>query len=89
MTTAVKDYTNLQYQKNAQQLKDLEEQIAQNYQRGILDMDSLQAVNRLTIETLTNTLSRVKEGRAQRELAEQQIQQAEQELKDALSQTLS
>ncbi len=89
VTTAVKDYTNLQYQKNAQQLKDLEEQIAQNYQRGILDMDSLQAVNRLTIETLTNTLSRVKEGRAQRELAEQQIQQAEQELKDALSQTLS
>lgn len=88
VTRAVKDYTNKQYVKNAERLKVLEEQIAENYQRGILDVESLQAVNQLTIETLNNTLSRVKEGRAQREKAEKVIAQAEQELKVALQQSL-
>ncbi|MEI8595230.1 toxic anion resistance protein [Photobacterium sp. Hal280] len=88
VTRTVKDYTNKQYVKNAEHLKVLEEQIAENYQRGILDLDSLQAVNQLTIETLNNTLSRVKEGRQQREQAEKVIAKAEQELKVALQQTL-
>ncbi len=88
VTRAVKDYTNAQYQQNAQKLKVLEEQIAENYQRGILDVESLQAVNQLTIDTLNNTLARVKEGRQQREQAQKLIEQAEQELKTALAQTL-
>ncbi|QUJ69371.1 toxic anion resistance protein (plasmid) [Photobacterium sp. GJ3] len=88
VTRTVKDYTNKQYVKNAEHLKVLEEQIAENYQRGILDLESLQAVNQLTIETLHNTLSRVKEGRQQREQAEKVIAKAEQELKVALQQTL-
>lgn len=88
VTRAVKDYTNAQYQQNAQKLKVLEEQIAENYQRGILDIDSLETVNQLTIETLNNTLTHVKEGRAQREQAQKLIEQAEQELKTALSQSL-
>lgn len=88
VTRAVKDYTNQQYQKNAEKLKALEEQIAENYQRGILDVETLQAVNQLTIDTLNNTLSRVKEGRAQRDQAQKVIEKAEQELKDALQQSL-
>ncbi|MFW7524543.1 toxic anion resistance protein [Vibrio ostreicida] len=88
VTRAVKDYTNQQYVKNAEKLKILEEQIAENYQRGILDIDSLQTVNQLTIETLSNTLSRVKEGREQREKAQQVLEQAELELKSALQQSL-
>lgn len=88
VTHAVKDYTNKQYVQNAQKLKVLEEQIAENYQRGILDLDSLQTVNQLTIETLSNTLSRAKEGREQREKAQRVIEQAEQELKSALQQSL-
>ncbi|CAH1573919.1 MULTISPECIES: toxic anion resistance protein [Vibrio] len=88
VTRAVKDYTNKQYVQNAEKLKALEEQIAENYQRGILDLDSLETVNQLTIETLNNTLSRVKEGRAQREQAQQVIERAEAELKQALQQTL-
>ncbi|MEZ8081525.1 toxic anion resistance protein [Enterovibrio norvegicus] len=89
VTRAVKDYTNKQYVQNAEKLKALEEQIAENYQRGILDLDSLETVNQLTIETLNNTLSRVKEGRGQREHAQQVIEKAELELKKALEQTLS
>ena len=59
VTRAVKDYTNKQYVQNAEKLKALEEQIAENDQRGILDLDSLETVNQLTIETLNNTLLRV------------------------------
>ncbi len=88
VTRAVKDYTNKQYVQNAEKLKVLEEQIAENYQRGILDIESLQQVNTLTIETLNNTLSRVKEGREKREQAEKVIASAEQELKLALQQSL-
>ncbi|MGL6259761.1 toxic anion resistance protein [Vibrio sp. WXL210] len=88
VTKAVKDYTNQQYVKNAEQLKDLEEKIAENFQRGVLDLDALETVNQLTITTLENTLSRVKEGREQREKAQAVIEKAEQELKDALSKTL-
>ncbi len=55
VTRAVKDYTNKQYVQNAEKLKALEEQIAENYQRGILDLDSLETVNQLTIETLNNS----------------------------------
>lgn len=88
VTRAVKDYTNKQYVQNAEKLKALEEQIAENYQRGILDLESLETVNKLTIETLNNTLSRVKEGRAQREQAQKVIEKAENELKLALQQTL-
>lgn len=88
VTRTVKDYTNKQYVQNAEKLKALEEQIAENDQRGILDLDSLETVNQLTIETLNNTLLRVKEGRAQREQAQQVIERAEAELKQALEQTL-
>ncbi|AUI86945.1 toxic anion resistance protein [Vibrio azureus] len=88
VTRAVKDYTNQQYVKNAEKLKVLETQISENYQRGILDLESLETVNKLTIETLNSTLSRVKEGREQREQAQKVIQKAEHELKEALSQTL-
>ncbi|WP_087018139.1 toxic anion resistance protein [Thaumasiovibrio subtropicus] len=89
VTRAVKDYTNQQYVQNAEKLKVLEEQIAENYQRGVLDLDSLQTVNQLTIETLNNTLSRVKEGREKREHAQRVIAEAEKELKLALQQTIS
>lgn len=87
VTRAVKDYTNKQYVENAEKLKMLEMQIAENYQRGILDVESLETVNQLMIETLNNTLSRVKEGREQRAHAEAVIAQAEQELKLSLSQS--
>lgn len=88
VTRAVKDYTNQQYLQNAQKLQTLEEQIAENYQRGILDLDTLKEVNRITIDTLNNTLKHYAEGRRKRQEAEKVIQQAEEDLKQALMQTL-
>lgn len=88
ITRTVKDYTNQQYLQNAQKLQTLEEQIAENYQRGILDIDTLKEVNRITIDTLNNTLKHYEEGRRKRQEAEKVISQAEDELKKALMQTL-
>ncbi|WP_415896337.1 toxic anion resistance protein [Neptuniibacter sp. QD72_48] len=88
VTRTVKDYTNQQYLQNAQKLQSLEEQIAENYQRGILDLDTLKEVNQITIDTLNNTLKHYEEGRRMRQEAEKAITQAEEELKQALMQTV-
>ena len=88
VTRTVKDYTNQQYLQNAQKLQTLEEQIAENYQRGILDLDTLKEVNRITIDTLNNTLKHYEEGRRMRKEAETAITQAEEELKQALMKTV-
>lgn len=88
VTRAVKDYTNQQYVRNAQKLQQLEQDISVNYQRGILDLDSLKEVNRLTIDTLNSTLEHYREGRKQRAAAEIEIRRAEEELKQALRQTV-
>jgi len=88
VTRTVKDYTNQQYLQNAQKLQSLEEQIAENYQRGILDLDTLKEVNKITIDTLNNTLKHYEEGRRVRREAEKAISQAEAELKQALMQTV-
>ncbi|WP_064605120.1 toxic anion resistance protein [Photobacterium sp. J15] len=87
VTRSIKDYTNKQYIQNAEKLKALEEQISENYQRGILDIESLQKVNELTIETLKNTLNHVKEGRVKRQQAGKALEQAENDLKFALQET--
>lgn len=88
VTTIVKDYTNQQYIKNAEKLQMLEEQIAQNYQRGILDIESLKRVNDVTIDTLNNTLKHYEEGKRLRAEAERVIEQCETDLKTALANTL-
>ncbi|MFY0675660.1 MAG: toxic anion resistance protein [Neptuniibacter sp.] len=88
VTKTVKDYTNQQYLQNAQKLQTLEEEIAANYQRGVLDLDTLKEVNRITIDTLNNTLKHYEEGRKKRQEAELVIFQAEEELKQALMQTI-
>lgn len=88
VTRAVKDYTNQQYVRNAQKLQQLEQDISVNYQRGILDLDSLKEVNRITIDTLNSTLEHYRAGRKQRAAAEIEIGRAEEELKQALRQTV-
>ncbi|TDW57627.1 toxic anion resistance protein TelA [Oceanimonas baumannii] len=88
VTRAVKDYTNQQYVRNAEKLQQLELDIAGNYQRGVLDLESLKEVNRITIDTLNSTLEHYREGRRQRAEAEREIGRAEEELKQALRQTL-
>lgn len=81
----VKDYTNKQYVDNANKLNGLVSQLGEEYQRGILDIDSLEQVNKLTIDTIQKSLSIHKNASVKRGEAEKRLTVMEDELKDALT----
>lgn len=81
----VKDYTNKQYVDNANKLNGLVSQLGEEYQRGILDIDSLEQVNKLTIDTIQKSLSIHKNASVKRVEAEKRLTVMEDELKDALT----
>lgn len=81
----VKDYTNKQYVDNANKLNGLVSQLGEEYQRGILDIDSLEQVNKLTIDTIQKSLSIHKNASVKRGEAEKRLTLMEDELKDALT----
>lgn len=81
----VKDYTNKQYVDNAKKLNGLVDMIGQEYSRGILDIASLQEVNKLTIETIQKSLNIHKEAAVKRKDAEKQLALMEDDIKKALT----
>jgi len=81
----VKDYTNKQYVDNAKKLNGLVTQLGNEYQRGILDIASLQEVNKLTIETIQKSLTIHKDASVIRLEAEKQLTIMEDEIKAALT----
>jgi uncharacterized protein YaaN involved in tellurite resistance len=81
----VKDYTNKQYVDNAKKLNGLVNMIGEEYSRGILDIASLQEVNKLTIETIQKSLSIHKDAAVQRKDAEKQLAIMEDDIKKALT----
>jgi uncharacterized protein YaaN involved in tellurite resistance len=81
----VKDYTNKQYVDNAKKLNGLVNMIGEEYSRGILDIASLQEVNKLTIETIQKSLSIHKDAAVKRKDAEKQLAIMEDDIKKALT----
>lgn len=81
----VKDYTNKQYVDNAKKLNGLVNQLGDEYQRGILDISSLQEVNKLTIETIQKSLTIHKDAAVKRVEAEKSLSLMEDEIKKALT----
>lgn len=81
----VKDYTNKQYVDNAKKLSGLVHMIGEEYSRGILDISSLQEVNKLTIETIQKSLSIHKDAAVKRKEAEKQLALMEDDIKKALT----
>lgn len=81
----VKDYTNKQYVDNAKKLNGLVNMIGEEYSRGILDIASLQEVNKLTIETIQKSLSIHKDAAVKRKEAEKQLAIMEDDIKKALT----
>lgn len=88
VTKNVKDYTNKQYEDTARTLEDLSIQIAENFQRGVLDINTLENVNDITINTIKKTLEIQKEGKIKRAEAEKSLIRQENELKEALMQAM-
>lgn len=81
---AVTDTTNDLLRKNAAMLKQGTVGIAEESERGIVDIETLQAVNRDLIATIDDVLRIQAEGRRKRQAAEGQLVQIETELKTRL-----
>ena len=81
---AVTDVTNNMLQKNSEILKQGSIEIAEESERAIVDIETLQKTNRDIIETLDKVIEIHENGRARRQEAEQELQNIEQELKDKM-----
>ena len=81
---AVTDLTNDMLQKNSELLKQGTIDIAEESERAIIDVETLQKTNRDIIETLDKVIEIHENGRVKRQEAEKQLEEIEGELKDKL-----
>lgn len=81
---AVTELTNDMLQKNSEMLKQGSIQIAEESEKAIVDIETLQKTNRDLIETLDKVIEIHENGRQQRKQAEQELYTIEQELKEKL-----
>lgn len=81
---AVSDLTNDMLKKNSEILKQGSIEIAQESERAIVDIETLQTTNKNIIETLDKVIEIHESGRAKRQEAEQELLNIEKELKDKM-----
>jgi len=81
---AVTDMTNDMLKKNSELLKQGSIQIAEESERAIVDVETLQKTNKDIIETLDKVLEIHENGRTKRAEAEKQLVSIEQELKEKM-----
>lgn len=81
----ISDTTNDILDKNSEMLKENSQSVAQESERGVVDLATLKKVNQDLIDTVQETLAIQKEGRKQRAHAEQELLNIEQNLKDSLA----
>ena len=81
---AVTDLTNEMLKKNSETLKQGTIEIAEESERAIIDVETLQKTNQDIIETLDKVIEIHQNGRVKRQEAEKQLEQIEGELKDKL-----
>jgi uncharacterized protein YaaN involved in tellurite resistance len=84
MQRKISDTTNDLLKKNAELLKNNTVGVAEESQRGIVDIETLKQVNQDLIETIDETMRINSEGRKARQEAELELVQIEGELKDTL-----
>ncbi|MEE0865864.1 MAG: toxic anion resistance protein [Clostridia bacterium] len=81
---AVTNLTNDMLKKNSEILKQGSIEIAEESERAIVDVETLQKTNRDIIETLDKVIEIHETGRAKRQEAEVELQNIEKELKDKM-----
>ena len=81
---AVTDLTNDMLKKNSEMLKQGSIEIAQESERAIVDVQTLQKTNADLIQTLDKVIEIHENGRAQRREAEKQLEDIEKELKQKM-----
>ncbi len=80
----VTDMTNELLKKNAEKLKMATVEVAQESERGVVDIETLKATNESLITTLDEVMRIQQEGHAKRQEAEAEMQRMESELKQKL-----
>lgn len=80
----VTDATNTLLTKNAELLKQNSAEAAREFERGIVDLETLKKVNADLISTIEETIKIQQEGRAARQNAEAELLGIEQQLKKTL-----
>ena len=81
---AVSDLTNEMLVKNSETLKQGSIDIAKESERAIVDIETLKKTNKDLIETLDTVLKIHEDGRVKRQLAEEELQNIEKELKEKI-----
>jgi len=80
----VSDMTNALLRKNAEQLKMATIETAKESERGIVDIETLQATNQTLISTLDEVMKIQEDGRNKRAAAEAELQKIEAEMRQKL-----
>ncbi len=80
----VSDMTNTLLKKNAEQLKIATVETAKESERGIVDIETLQATNQTLISTLDEVMKIQEDGRQKRAAAEAELQKIEAEMRTKL-----
>lgn len=80
----VSDMTNALLKKNAEQLKIATIETAKESERGIVDIETLQATNQTLISTLDEVMKIQEDGRQKRAAAEAELQKIEAEMRQKL-----
>ena len=81
---AVSDTTNELLRKNAELLKQTTVGVAQESERGIVDIETLKHTNQMLIDTLDEVVKIQNDGRAKRKAAEVELLNIENQLKDKM-----
>lgn len=81
---AVSDTTNELLRRNAEALKQTTVNVAQESERGIVDIETLQETNKKLIETIDEVMAIQNDGREKRKAAEVELLKIETELKNKL-----
>ena len=81
---AVSDTTNELHKKNAELLKQTTVGVAQESERGIVDIETLKHTNQMLIDTLDEVVKIQNDGRAKRKAAEVELMNIETQLKDKM-----
>ncbi len=83
------DLTNELLIANAKNLKEANAEVRKQVERGVVDIETVKEANKLLIDTIEESLQIADEGKRARVAAEKDLQQAESDLRTALSQAKS
>ncbi len=78
------DLTNELLEKNAEGLREANSEVRTQMERGVFDIESIKKANDTLIATLNDSLKIADEGKKARSVAVEELQKAEQKLKEAL-----